>query len=417
MLHVLKKPDVAPMRTRQMSRRRRFVISTTVVCLSFLIGFAILEFGLAQFYYSNLDELRQDEFDAELGWRLKPGKYVVKAPDRLSRYTVYINSMGIRDTELKPKLENGVRRMIILGDSFTFGQTADDETLFSTRLERNLNGSKTGRQYDVVNAGVPGYGNGQELLLLRRLAQTGIVADVYVLNLFTNDILDNLRLDYANRSQNPIQPGFVLDSHGRLSFAHKPQNTLREGSNLVAARAPSGSKVFSIIRSKLRSLAQTNPRLIRFAHKLGVNIAIPRMPGVISAWYDDEVTAKGVPLMKALIAEINSEARSHNAILLVSLIPSPMQVYTETYGQVLRASFPHDPMTEKFIEDPLRPQRIIRSMCEELGIPFLNMHEILAKQKDRPLYSPGDGHFNDAGHAVFAESLEKFVRMHTEAAH
>ena len=397
------------------SRLRRFLVAATAIGLSILVSFGILEFGLARFYYSNIDVLRQDEFDAELGWRLKPGQYRVKAPEAFSTYTVSINRFGIRNAELTPSRPVGTRRIVVLGDSFTFGQGVDDETLFTTQLERRLNGRNGGR-YEVINAGVPGYGTAQELILMRRLANAGIVGEIYLLNLFTNDVLDNLRLDYASRSENPIQPGFELTPDGQLAFAHKPKAELREGTNFVSVRRRPASKLLSVVKVRLQSLAQTKPGLVRLARTLGFDITIPRIPGIISAWYDEDVLRKGVPLTKALLAELDGAVKSRQGVLLVSLIPSPMQVYSDSYGEVLRASFPDDPMAKRFLEDPTRAQRIIRGLCAELGIPFLDMYDVMVA-KNQSFYIPIDGHFNDAGHTVFAESLEKFVVAHSSVAH
>ena len=150
---------------------------------------------------------------------------------------------------------------------------------------------------------------------------------------------------------------------------------------------------------------------MRLARALGFDVTVPRLPGVISAWYDDDVLNTGIPLMKALLAEINETVKSRNGVLLVSLIPSPMQVYKEAYGEILRASFPDDPMAKGFLADPNRAQRLVRSMCQELNLPFLDVYDVFASS-NRSLYVPVDGHFNDAGHALYAESLERFVSAH-----
>ena len=396
----------------EMSRLRRLLLALTCIGLGLLVGFAILEFGLARLYYSNINELRQDEFDAELGWRLKPGNYTVKGPQSFFTHTVFVNRFGIRHSELTDSHPTGTRRIIVLGDSFTFGASVDDDALFSTQLERRLNRSAPrGLSYEVINAGVPAYGTAQELILMKRLAKAGIIGDIYLVNIFTNDILDNLRLDYGSRSENLVQPGFELDSDGDLRFAHKPQRVLREGTNLVPAQQPPSSRLLSIVKSRLQVLAQTHPSLVTLARRLGIDVQVRRVPGVISAWYDDEILVKGVPLMKALLAEISVTVKNHGGVLLVSVIPSPMQVYPQTYGELLRTSFGDDPMVERFLKDPLRAQRIIHTMCEQLGVPLLDVYDALAGTK-QPLYIPADGHFNEAGHAVFAESLEQFVKAH-----
>jgi hypothetical protein len=210
---------------------------------------------------------------------------------------------------------------------------------------------------------------------------------------------------------NPIQPGFVLDAAGKPIFRYRPQKILREGSNLVAAQRRPASVLFSVLRVRLQSLAQTRPSLVRLARTLGVDVTVPRLPGVISAWYDDEVLQMGIPLMKALLAEIDATVKSRNGVLLVAMIPSPMQVHRDAYGEILRASFPDDPMAKGFLADPNRAQRLVRSMCQELNLPFLDVSDVFAAS-NQSLYVPVDGHFNEAGHALYAESLERFVTAH-----
>src|ERR1700752_4176780 len=84
--------------------RRRILIPATAVGLTLLLTLVILEFSLARFYYSNIDELRQDEFDEELGWRLKPGTYTIKAPQAFFTHHVVINRFGIRGPEIAPSV-------------------------------------------------------------------------------------------------------------------------------------------------------------------------------------------------------------------------------------------------------------------------------------------------------------------------
>ena len=125
---------------REMSRLRRFVLGIVSMLLGLLLSFVILEFGLSAFYYSNTEEIERYTFDSELGWRFKPGSYVIKPPQSLFKYTISINSLGMRNAELGPRTE-GTKRIIVLGDSFTFGENVRDDALFSTRLQRGLNNS------------------------------------------------------------------------------------------------------------------------------------------------------------------------------------------------------------------------------------------------------------------------------------
>jgi lysophospholipase L1-like esterase len=400
--------DTTPPR-HESSRLRRALVAVTAIGITLVAAVAILEFGFARFYYTNDAEPGEDEFDPELGWRLRPGSYTVKPSHEFFTHTVFINRLGLREARSSRETPAaGARRVVVLGDSFTFGRGVADGVLFTTQLERRLNARWPDVHYEVINAGVPGYGTAQELVLVRRLMDEGIVGDVYLLNMFTNDLLDNLRLDYASRLPNPVQPGFELDDAGGLVFSHRPVQELLEGTNLVAAAPPPTSMLWSVLDVRLRSLAQTRPQFVRLARTLGFDVTVPRLPGVISAWYDDEVLEKGMPLMKALVAEIDATVKRRNGTLLVSLIPSPMQVYRESYGEILRTSFPDDPKAQQFVDDPNRAQRLIRAMCLDIGVPFLDVFDVFAAA-NQSLYVPADGHFNAAGHALYAESLERFV--------
>ena len=104
-------------------------------------------------------------------------------------------------------------------DHVTIRLAVENERL-TIQLEDLLR--EQGEAYEVVNAGVPGYGNSQELLLMKSLADDGVVGDIYLLMLFTNDILDNLRLGYGDVQEELVRPGFSLNQSGKAELKHLP---------------------------------------------------------------------------------------------------------------------------------------------------------------------------------------------------
>ena len=58
-------------------------------------------------------------------------------------------------------------RIIGLGDSITFGSFVNIEDTYLYKLESMLNLSKQSQKFEVVNAGVPGYGTIHELIYLK----------------------------------------------------------------------------------------------------------------------------------------------------------------------------------------------------------------------------------------------------------
>ena len=70
-----------------------------------------------------------------------------------------LNQWGLRDDELSAPHESK-RRVLLLGDSFTFGQGVyDDDAIFPARLENRLNEEwsvRSGFSVDLLNGGIIG---------------------------------------------------------------------------------------------------------------------------------------------------------------------------------------------------------------------------------------------------------------------
>jgi lysophospholipase L1-like esterase len=101
--------------------------------------------------------------------------------------SVSINALGLRDRELAKKDDE--LRVLLLGDSVTFGWGVPIEATFGRKLERTLR-SKTARRVRTINTGVGGYNTVQEYAVLKTYADA-IEPDVVVLLYVGNDIESN----------------------------------------------------------------------------------------------------------------------------------------------------------------------------------------------------------------------------------
>ena len=132
-----------------------------------------------------------DVFHPRFGWTARPGLRDKPVFDgkRLST-----NSLGFRG-RTEPSLEKPEEvdtRVLVLGDSFTFGEEVGDEQTYSARLQELLPGA------EVLNFGMHGYGHDQMLVLFRELGRR-YQPDVVVLGFVYADIYRNLLSfrDYA----------------------------------------------------------------------------------------------------------------------------------------------------------------------------------------------------------------------------
>lgn len=380
-------------------------IITFSICLGFMEIFS-------KYYYTDANYIANKEFDPQLGWIYIEGTYSIKPPHSFKKHLIHINKYGIRNRVISNPMKSDVRRIIVLGDSFTFASAIDGEDIFTSKLEKILN-QNSNEKYEVINAGVEGYGTVQELLLMRRLRDNNITGEIYILMVFLNDILDNLCLDYGNLTENYAQPMFEVGSHNKLELKRAPQKKIDNLSSFKSVENKKFKlKFIETIKIKIESFLQNKPNLINFiAENLGISVKFPRVPGVINGWYHQNILERGMPILKESIKEIRDEARELHAKLYIILIPSPIQIYSETYRTLLKNTFPNDKIVEKWDEDKLVPQKFMKEISKEYNIPLLDLYPILLRENKSILYIPLEGHFNRKGHAIVADSIAKSLQL------
>lgn len=405
-----------------------------IFSLSISFCFIITEYIISNYYIPQSDDYYH-EFDPILGWKPIPGCYEYKPQNSFGSHIIHINRFGIRNKEISSFRDKNTKRIIVLGDSFTFGKAVSNEVLFTTVLEKILN-KKVSRankyKYEIINAGAPAYGTGQQLLMMRYLADNGIVGDIYLLMMFTNDISDNVRL--LRNNLNTYAPGFVLDNNGKLILKYLPKqielavnNKTMEGEVEKRIIEENGARSFmksfiksisnlktiEFLKDRIGTLLQTKPGIVKPLIKLGLKIDLPPIPTTLQAWYSDDILSPGIPLLKTLLSEINKEAINKDAKLLVALIPSQIDVYSDIFIPIIEKAFSGDKMTVEWLKNPLRPQNVTRDLCSTQKIPFLDLNPELRKNNNNRLYLYKDGHFNELGHNIVAKSLATFLLENT----
>jgi GDSL-like Lipase/Acylhydrolase family len=112
---------------------------------------------------------------------------------------VRINNLGFRD-DRDYALEKGHKtfRILVLGDSVTFGHGAITENTYPKLLERLLHEWRPDIDWQVLNAAVPGYNTSQELAQLLELGPS-VQPDLVVVGFYENDLVDNRPIEPASR--------------------------------------------------------------------------------------------------------------------------------------------------------------------------------------------------------------------------
>jgi lysophospholipase L1-like esterase len=381
-----------------------------MVLITIGLGFAMVE-GTVRLMFSGPDTAKWGQFHEERGWSLARGDYMVEPPMGLGAFPITISELGLRSHRL-PAASRNSRQLLVLGDSFTFAREVRTEKIFTRQLEERME-ERFKVDLDVLNAGVPGYGTAQELLFMRELLQSHRVRpDLVVLIFFTNDILDNLCLSYANLAPQPSRPCFTLRNDA-LYQTQRPQKKIDSADDTLGeAQTGGGLMTVALARALGEQWIQQKPGLVQFLDRLGVNVEVPRMPGLLNGWYRDDVLERGVPLTGALIKQIKQETEAAGSRLVVSMVPSPFQIYPDTYAPLLKRSFEGDPIIDRFIRDPQRPQKLVAEICREADIPFQDLMPTFLEHNAEPLFIPRDGHLTEHGHDLMAPVLFDFVARH-----
>jgi hypothetical protein len=237
--------------------------------------------------------------------------YTHRTPD----YTVEIrtNSRGIRADEKIPyQKPPGVKRILVLGDSFSVGYGVDLEDAFSTAMKRLLE-QEIG-PVQIVNLSVSGHGNAEELIMLREEGRK-YEPDLILLGWHRTDLDDNVRSGL-----------FGLEAGGlvRRNASFLPQVKLREFFFRFAAyRWLAGNcHLYNLMRERVgevaKSLLATARSTTRKPEPPAETSALENRPPPGGA----EKRSFRIQLTLALLGQILREARAGRAELLVLDIPN-----------------------------------------------------------------------------------------------
>lgn len=161
-----------------------------------LILFLIAE-GIARLSYKFTKEgptaihLQIYENSENYGWQHKPGAidyfgYGNPVPE------IKINSLGFRDDEIAVEKPENTKRILFLGDSFTFGMGVSHENIYTEILQKLLNESGNGVNFEVLNMGHIGFSIDNEYLLLKEKG-LNLNPDVVILEFFVGNDVTELR--------------------------------------------------------------------------------------------------------------------------------------------------------------------------------------------------------------------------------
>jgi lysophospholipase L1-like esterase len=112
---------------------------------------------------------------------------------KLNATIIKINSDGFRDVEYTIEKPNNTIRIIVLGDSITFGWGVNLSDTYVKILEKKLNELNTTLNFQVMNLGVSGYNTLEEIEFLK---QKGMKynPDIIIIGYVAGDLENNTKI-------------------------------------------------------------------------------------------------------------------------------------------------------------------------------------------------------------------------------
>ena len=197
-------------------RLRNVLLNLGLVVASVVVFFVIAEGYFAvfnpQIYEEQGGGLHHFQYDELLGWANRPNSETIFAMAGDFKTHIKINSKGLRDREYDYDKPEGIKRIVVLGDSYTWGLGVEANERFTEVLDDELL-----KNIQVINMGVSGYGNDQELLLLKN---EGLKyrPDLVLVAFCGNDPADNCNTHHSYY----YKPMFILNDDKELVLTNVP---------------------------------------------------------------------------------------------------------------------------------------------------------------------------------------------------
>lgn len=277
-------------------------------------------------------------------------------------YRLRTNSHGLRadhDEAYESPLET---RIVVHGDSLTFGVGVENDDTFVQRTQRQL--QQKFDAIDMLNLGVSGHGPDQEYLLFREEGRKYSPRICVIAVCLGND------LDEAAWSR----AAFRLQGD-RLTF--------------IPYEPPVSKKLAET--AAYRWLASRSHLLV-----------LARFTLVDARIYENEVAAQAkrappLPLALAIYRDFIAAVRNARAVPVIVLLPSKEQI-------ARRRMLP----TEEPLASSVMLRDALLQFCVANAVTCIDAVDSFARTNVPfdSLFIPGDDHFSAAGHQVIADDLE-----------
>ncbi len=305
----------------------------------------------------------------------------------------HINSNGYRGKEFQIEKEPGVKRILMLGDSFAFGQGVSDTETYSSYAERYLH-QKGVEKAEVINAGYADSFSPDSYYVYLKKYGLKLKPDVIVVSLFVYNDITDLEETVWDSVDSDFLPERIVSCcryFGNGTLKNKELSIkytipiLRESELFQLA--------FNTINTKLHLNLDPSFGIMKKDMYAGCVLS-PECIQMFQAEKDRVIH---------VLQGMNTLAKENDSTLIVMLIPASYQVYpqmSEDYWNLV----PLVKGNESFIQEHLK------QIMNRESISQINLLPFFEKEKENAqLFFQYDDHFTPAGNKVAGETIGQYI--------
>lgn len=317
--------------------------------------------------------------------------------DREFETHVRTNHFGMRDVEIGPPVP-GRTRILVMGDSFAFGEGVEETEAFPKRLESLLNHGHASQIVEVLNGGVPGYSTVQEIRLLRWLLPK-IRPDMVIVAFHVgND------LNHNDLSVNFDQSGLRLVDGNIAEPERKPSSHFHRVKMLLARY----SSLYRFVVERVHA----SPGLARFSYQIRLSAQDFQLPFSIQQFArtpDNSVEGRWRDT-ESLLREFRDLCISEGCAPFIATLPDRLQYDQSLWTRIgLQYGLDADDYDLGIVN------RRLLELARKYSIEVVDLLPSFTRQpRVEGLHYAWDGHWNARGHAVAAQSLADYFRKSME---
>ena len=374
---------------------------TKKIILMLLSGFIFLT--LAEFFF-RLDNYRNRNIETRACRRQSQRFHHELVPGTVcrSKYPEWdvefrVNDLGFRDEDMTIKKPAGVYRVLLVGDSFTEGESVAEPKTAANLAEKELT-IETGRKTEVANMGVMSYA---PTLYYREIKDKGLPLnpDLVVINVDMSDFQN----DYAYAKD--------MDEDGNfrnILFQQQmgqPHVALPAVDSKIKFWLRSNSALYSVVADRIKQLVRKMKNLpeptVFLANDLNSD------PHYITRSEENAFNPEAWKEISANLIKIKDLLKQEKIPLIVTIYPYGHQAGENEWGKGrVRNGF------ESGRIYPSTAAELLVEFGSKNGIKVVNLVPDFEKADQTGtgfLYYPQDGHFTEKGHRVMADKLKEII--------